>query len=78
MDEKDIEMYDEAIEDTVNQGEDEGEDWDEKRRKERERQLAPYREAAAQRKESAKIISEHDELLADMLFEMTLNELSDL
>jgi len=48
-----------------------------KRREEEERRLAPYREAAKQRKESAQIVAEHDELLADILFEMTLNELGE-
>ena len=43
-----------------------------------EEELAPYKAAAAQRKESAKIIAEHDNFLADMLFEMTMNELGEV
>ena len=49
--------------------------WEAERRKAHEAELAPYREAAQQRRESAAIIAEHDEMLADMLFEMTMNEL---
>lgn len=36
---------------------------------------APYRAAKEQRQTSAAIIAEHDNLLADMLFELTMNEL---
>lgn len=36
---------------------------------------APYRAAREQRQTSAAIIAEHDNLLADMLFEMTMNKL---
>ena len=49
-------------------------EWDRKRKEEQEAKLAPYKAAAEQRRESAEIIAEHDELLADMLFEMTMNE----
>lgn len=52
-------------------------DWDKKRREEEEKRLAPYKAAAAQRKENAAVIAEHDQLLADMLFEMTMNELGE-
>ena len=48
-----------------------------KRKEEWEAKLAPYKAASDQRKESAGIIAEHDELLADMLFEMTMNEMED-
>ena len=41
----------------------------------REAELAPYKAAAQQRKDSAAIIAEHDDLLADMLFELTMNEM---
>ena len=40
----------------------------------REAVLAPYKAAAQQRQKSADVIAEHDELLADMLFEMTMNQ----
>ena len=53
------------------------EEWKRKRKEEEEARLAPYKAAAAQRQESAEIIAEHDELLADMLFEMTMNEMED-
>lgn len=36
---------------------------------------APYREAKEQRQQNAAIIEEHDNLLADILFEVTMNEL---
>ena len=37
--------------------------------------IAPFRAASRQRKQSAAIIAEHDDLLADILFEITINEL---
>lgn len=46
-------------------------------REREERELAPYRAAANQRKESAAIIAEHDELLADMLFEITMKDMEE-
>lgn len=52
-------------------------EWERKRREAEEAELAGARAAAKQRKESAAIIAEHDELLADMLFEMTMNEMSE-
>ena len=36
---------------------------------------AAFRKAKQQREESAAVIAEHDELLADMLFEMTVKEM---
>lgn len=39
-----------------------------------EKELAPFRAAAKQRHESAEIIAEHDSLMADMLYELTMNE----
>lgn len=53
------------------------EEWERKRKEEWEAMLAPYKAAANQRKESAEIIAEHDDLLADMLFEITMNEFED-
>ena len=52
-------------------------EWERKRREAEEAERAGARAAAKQRKESAAIIAEHDELLADMLFEMTMNEMSE-
>lgn len=37
--------------------------------------LAPFKQAAQQRQHSADVIAEHDDLLADMLYEMTMNEI---
>lgn len=51
------------------------EEEEERRRREHEAELAPYKAAAKQRKESAEIVAEHDNLLADMLFEITMNEM---
>ena len=53
------------------------EEWERKRKEEEEAKIAPYKPASDQRKESAEIIAEHDELLADMLFEMTMNEIEE-
>lgn len=53
------------------------EEWERKRKEEEEAKIAPYKAASDQRKESAEIIAEHDELLADMLFEMTMNEIKE-
>ena len=53
------------------------EEWEKKRKEEEEAKIAPYKAASDQRKESAEIIAEHDELLADMLFEMTMNEIEE-
>lgn len=53
------------------------EEWERKRKEEEEAKIAPYKAASDQRKEGAEIIAEHDELLADMLFEMTMNEIEE-
>lgn len=52
------------------------EEWEKKRKEAAEAELAGAKAAAAQRKESAAIVAEHDEMFADMLFEMTMNEMS--
>ena len=39
--------------------------------------LAPYLEAARQRQETAQTAAEHDVLLSDMLYELTLVELGE-
>ncbi|MBQ8708530.1 MAG: hypothetical protein IJ523_10625 [Succinivibrionaceae bacterium] len=51
------------------------EEEEERRRQEHEAAIQPYKDAAKQRKDSAAIIAEHDNLLADMLFEITMNEM---
>lgn len=45
---------------------------EEERRQEEEAQLAPYKQAAEQRKQSAAIIAEHDELMAEVLFGLAM------
>lgn len=47
---------------------DDPEEWERKRREEQEAKLAPYKATREQ-------INEHDELMADMLYEVTLLEL---
>lgn len=44
------------------------------RQMEHDKEIAPYIEAARQRQSSAQIIEEHDNLLADMLYEITMNQ----
>jgi len=51
-------------------------EWEKKRKEAAEAELAGAKAASAQRKESAAIVAEHDEMFADMLFEMTMNEMS--
>ena len=46
--------------------------------KNREKALAPYKEACEQRKNSAAIIAEHDNLLAEVLFEITMNAIGEV
>ena len=46
-------------------------------REREERELAPYRAAAEQRRQNAAIIAEHDDLLADMLFEITMKDMEE-
>ena len=45
---------------------------EEERRQEEEARLAPYGQAAQERKESAAVIAEHDELMAEMLFDLAM------
>lgn len=47
---------------------------EEAQRAEDEMTYGAVRNAAKQRKQSAAIIAEHDELLADMLYEITMNQ----
>lgn len=46
---------------------------EEERKAAEDAKIASCREAAKKRNTSADIIAEHDDLLADMLFEMTMN-----
>lgn len=50
---------------------------EEERKAAEEAKIAPYREAAQKRNTSAEIIAEHDDLLADILFEITMNDLGE-
>lgn len=50
-------------------------EWEREREEREAAKLAPAQRAAQQRRESAAIIAEHDDMLADMLFEMTMNDL---
>ena len=50
-------------------------EWERERREREEAELAPYREAARQRKETAEIAAEHDELISELLFESTMRDL---
>ena len=52
----------------------EQEEEERRREPEHEAMLKPFRDAARQRRESAEIVAEHDDLLADMLYEITMNE----
>lgn len=74
MDENEVMTTEELTEDMPPAPDFDPDEWDRKRKEEEEAKLAPYKTAAAQRQESADIIVEHDELLADILFEMTMNE----
>lgn len=76
MDENEV-MTTEELTDIPDPPDFDPEEWERKRKEEWEAMLAPYKAAAEQRKESAEIIAEHDELLADMLFETTMNEFED-
>lgn len=44
------------------------------RRAQDDETFGPMREAAEQRRNSAAVIAEHDELLADMLYEITMGQ----
>lgn len=48
---------------------------DKQRAAEEEAKLAPCKKAAQQRKNNAAVIAEHDELLADVLYEITVGQL---
>ena len=49
--------------------------WEAEAEAERAAVLAPYKRAAAQRRRSAELVAEHDNDLADILFEITMSEL---
>lgn len=47
------------------------------RQRQDEATFGPMRRAAQQRRNSAAVIAEHDELLADMLYELTMGQLGE-
>lgn len=47
---------------------------EEERRAAEEEKLKPAKEAAQKRNETAEIVEEHDNLMADMLYEMSLKD----
>ncbi|MPN50089.1 hypothetical protein SDC9_197715 [bioreactor metagenome] len=49
--------------------------WEQERADEQARITEPARMAKEQREESARVIAEHDELMAEMLYEITLNQM---
>lgn len=49
--------------------------WERERHAREEAELEPYRNAARQRQETAEIAAEHDELIAELLFNDTMREL---
>lgn len=49
--------------------------WEQERADEQTRITEPARMAKEQREESARVIAEHDELMAEMLYEITLNQM---
>ena len=49
--------------------------WEREREERWEAYLAPFKAAAAQRKESARLSAEHDNDLAEILFEITMMQL---
>lgn len=77
MDENEVMLTEELTDDMPPAPDFDPDEWDRKRKEEWEAMLAPYKAAAKQREESAGIIAEHDELIADMLFEITMNEFGD-
>lgn len=50
---------------------------EEEREAAKEAELAPARNAARMRKQSAEIIAEHDDMLAELLFEITVSEVEE-
>lgn len=44
---------------------------------ERKRRLKPYTDAAKMRRQSAEIIAEHDDILAELMYNDTIRELED-
>jgi hypothetical protein len=48
-------------------------EWEAEREARSEAELAPYKAFAAQQKANTEIIAEHDDLMAEMLYEMTIS-----
>lgn len=71
MDEKEVLTTDELLEEMPGIPEYDPEEWDRKRAAEWEAKLAPFKELRAQ-------INEHDELMAETLYEVTMIELGEM
>ena len=70
MDEKEVLTTDELLEEMPGFPEYDPEEWDRKRAEEWEAKLAPFKALRAQ-------INEHDELMAETLYEVTMLELGE-
>ena len=51
------------------------EEWERERAEREAARLKPYKDAAKERKQATATIAEHDDLLAEMLFEITVHEI---
>ena len=49
--------------------------WEQERSDEQARITKPYEDVKKQREDNARVIAEHDELMAEMLYEITLNQM---
>ena len=54
------------------------EEWERERAEREAAKIAPFRAAAAERHRATDINAEHDDLLAELLFEITVNEIEDI
>ena len=77
MDEKDIITPEatEGLPDPPGMSDDEAEEMERQRIAAHEAELAPYKAASKQRKESAQVTAEHDDILAELMFEVTMQEM---
>lgn len=48
-------------------------EWEAERKARSEAELAPYKDFAARQKANTETIAEHDDLMAEMLYEMTIS-----
>ena len=71
----DHELTQEPMQDMPGPSEDDLARWEAEAEEYRKTQIAPFAAAAQQRKQNAAIIADHDNALAEMLFEMTMKDL---